>query len=241
MTRSNPVSDRAYISNTRAITQSAIPDSEVFDDWSDNKLTNRDSFSATAYQFSSLAGDTTGTRPEWQYQEVSGYLRAENQQLEYNWDGDSPVTYVGMDNPFDESNMDLSKWYAEVMAPAEGGSTSVVWDILKSDPTTRGGSESIEVTYDIRDDNISLSGDGVSTTISGSETMDFGTFYGMLVTIENGDWHFYFDPDDPSDPISSELVGTSSVSALPDMSTGGMGWTTSHAGGGRVVRRMEVF
>lgn len=84
-------------------------------------------------------------------------------------------------------------------------------------------------------------GDAVSNSFSETRSMSFGVWYGVLIKRDNGEWNLYFNPSDPRNPQESELVGTSPVGTLTDMSNGGIVWQTSHRGSPRYVRRMEIF
>lgn len=225
-----------------------LPDSAVFDDWADNKLTNRDNYSTTPYEFDPATDNnaTTNERPDWSYQVEgdNGYVRATNSRLEYAWDGGS-VTRVGMDNPFDEKQIELTNWYAEMNAQNISGSTpTMIWEILMENPDQRTDPNGIRLSLNFASNKCDLfNANSNSNIISASPSLSSGTWHGFLIRRdENGYWELWVDPSDPANPAESESLGTGTDTYLPDMSNGGMSWSTSH-GDGREnrVRRIEVF
>jgi hypothetical protein len=229
---------------------SVIPDSAVFDDWADNKLTSRDNFDTTPYAFSPLASDTNDDRPEWVHQGVDtgGQLTATNQRLVYEWGGGSPVTYLSTESSFDGSGG--MTWYlvgrAASIDGTAGSSATALFSQIE-DGSSRSGGDELVLEMDFGAGSITFQKvvTGGATTLIGpvSQSMSEGTFYGFLLERDgSGNFELFFDPADPANPQASESIGTATDTYLPDMSgaSAGFQFTTSHDENQMEFDRAEV-
>jgi len=216
----------------------AIPDSAVFDDWADSKLTNREDFNTTPYSFNSINGGVNNTRPEWSNQYVSGTLAANNGHVDIYWDSGSPVTYLGssdtdLSHVYNLSSGEKAVWYAEVKLVSTSNASRIIWHIMTGDANDRGAQNYISLTLRERESEVyimkNVSG-SISNIVTASQNLPVGTYYGILVTLDSsGTWEIYYNPSDPKNPQQSELIATATDSYLPNVGTsGGVAWTVGN-------------
>jgi len=171
----------------------AIPDSGVYlDDWADNKLANRDSYTSTPPE-DGLDTDITSdfsdpSRAEWTDQ--NGSISATNQHLDIP-DGSSTDQIISASSPMSEGT-----WDFEFTADGSTSNGAVYYFMHTDTPSDPVNNDGYGAQL-LNDGRLRLwkftNGPATILVNAGSVGWDDGATHTLKITYSSGDWELFFD------------------------------------------------